>query len=92
MCPRLRRGPLRDGLLTAIGCAANLELPDWPALVDLVEAAIARLTRALALVEGGETPAEHEAALADLEHSDGLNPGRRLPDWTVLLERREEER
>ncbi len=62
-CPReyselpacVRRGPLRDELLVALGYAANLELPDWPPLVRRVEAAISELRAALELVEGDET-------------------------------------
>jgi hypothetical protein len=81
---------LRDDLRAAIGLAADLELPDWPTLADLVEAGIGKLQQALAMVEGDETRAEHAAYLADLRHADGHAPTNRtrLPDWTVLLENR----
>ena len=55
------RRQLHDDLTTALGYAANLELPDWPPLVACVEAAVAHLRAAVALVEGGQTRGEHAA-------------------------------
>jgi len=69
------RRQLRDDLLAAIGHVANVELPDWPALVQQVEGALAGLRAAVARVGGGETAGERRAYLADLEYGMEGRPG-----------------